>query len=160
VEHVELRHRPEPVMVRCPPLQVAFRRAHRPIPPPGCILSPATRPPWLFDRAGEMLEPVVPSARIPAVATPPKPSGAADPLDERDRAILDFERGSWQLSVAKERAIRERFGFSSARYHQLLNRIVDRPEALEYDPMLVRRLRRVREARRRRRVANDLGLRV
>jgi len=92
------------------------------------------------------------------VATPNHSSAGA--LDERERAILDFERGSWQLTVAKERAIRERFGFSSARYHQLLNRIVDRPEALEYDPMLVRRLRRVREARRRRRVANGLGLRV
>jgi hypothetical protein len=94
------------------------------------------------------------------VATPNHSDPAAQPLDERERAILDFERASWQLTVAKERAIRERFGFSAARYHQLLNRIVDRPEALAYDPMLVRRLRRVREARRRRRVAGNLGIRV
>ena len=40
------------------------------------------------------------------------------------------------LPIAKHRAIRETFGFSPARYHQLLNRIVDSPEALEYDPML------------------------
>lgn len=88
---------------------------------------------------------------------PPDPS--FDPaLDERAREILDFEREAWKLSVAKERAIRERFGFSAARYHQLLHRAVDRPEALAYDPMLVRRLKRVREARRRRRVAGRLGL--
>jgi hypothetical protein len=82
------------------------------------------------------------------------------PLDERDRRILDFEREAWKLTVAKERAIRERFGFSAARYHQLLNRIVDTPQALVYDPMLVRRIRRVREARRRRRIAGQLGVKV
>lgn len=81
-------------------------------------------------------------------------------LDERSRAVLDFERESWKLEVTKERAIRERFGFSPARYHQLLHRVIDRPEALAYDPMLVRRLRRVREARRRARTASTLGLRV
>jgi hypothetical protein len=80
-------------------------------------------------------------------------------LDERERAILDFERESWKLTMSKERAIRERFGFSAARYHQLLNRTVDRTEALSYDPMLVRRLRRVREDRRKRRVADRLGVR-
>lgn len=81
-------------------------------------------------------------------------------LDRRSREILDFEREAWKLSVTKERAIRERFGFSPSRYHQVLHRIIDRPEALVYDPMLVRRLRRVREVRRRARTASGLGLRV
>ena len=81
-------------------------------------------------------------------------------LSERERQILDFERSSWKLTIAKERAIRECFGFSAARYHQLLNRTLESPEALRYDPMLVRRLRRVREARRRRRVAGQLGVRL
>ncbi len=86
---------------------------------------------------------------------------AAQPrLDQRARDLLDFERESWMLEVPKERAIRERFGFSAARYHQLLNRLLDTPAALEYDPMLVRRLHRVREARRRRRVAGRLGVRL
>jgi hypothetical protein len=80
-------------------------------------------------------------------------------LDERTRLVLDFERESWKLKVPKERAIRERFGFSAARYHQLLNRAIDFPEALLYDPMLVRRLRRVREVRRRKRAAEQLGIR-
>ena len=79
-------------------------------------------------------------------------------LGERDRELLDFERESWKLRMSKERAIRERFGFSAARYHQLLNRAIDRPAALGYDPMLVRRLRRIRDARRRKRVAGRLGI--
>ncbi|HEY7667868.1 MAG TPA: DUF3263 domain-containing protein [Actinomycetota bacterium] len=87
-------------------------------------------------------------------------AGDAATLDERERALLDFEREAWKLRIPKERAIRERFGFSPARYHQQLNRLIDRPDALAYDPMLVRRLRRVREARRRRRVAGRLGIRV
>jgi hypothetical protein len=81
-------------------------------------------------------------------------------LDQRSREVLDFEREAWKLSVTKERAIRERFGFSPSRYHQLLHKVIDRPEALVYDPMLVRRLRRVREARRRARTASGLGVRV
>jgi hypothetical protein len=81
-------------------------------------------------------------------------------LDQRSRDVLDFEREAWKLSVTKERAIRERFGFSPSRYHQLLHKVIDRPEALVYDPMLVRRLRRVREVRRRARTASGLGVRV
>ena len=83
----------------------------------------------------------------------------ATPLDPPARDLLDFERESWKLSVTKERAIRERFGFSPTRYHQLLNRAVDLPAALAYDPMLVRRLRRIRASRRRKRVAQQLGVR-
>ncbi|MEO8477003.1 MAG: DUF3263 domain-containing protein [Actinomycetota bacterium] len=88
----------------------------------------------------------------------PDAAPSASELDDRAREILDFEREGWKLRVAKERAIRERFGFSAARYHQLLNRLIDTPAALTYDPMLVRRLRRVREARRRKRVAGQLGV--
>lgn len=83
-----------------------------------------------------------------------------DLLDDRSRALLDFERESWKLEMPKERAIRERFGFSATRYHQLLNRLIEEPAALAYDPMLVRRLQRVREARRQRRIARQLGVRV
>jgi hypothetical protein len=72
--------------------------------------------------------------------------------------ILDFERDWWKGSVRKERAIRGHFGLSPARYYQLLNRLIDRPEALAYDPMLVQRLRRLREVRRRQRFARRLGL--
>ena len=79
-------------------------------------------------------------------------------LDERSRAILDFERTWWQQQGSKERAIRGRFGLSAARYYQILKGLMDSPEALRYDPMLIRRLRRLRSARRRQRFARDLGL--
>jgi hypothetical protein len=79
-------------------------------------------------------------------------------LDDRSRRILDFERTWWQGTAPKERAVRELFDLSTARYHQLLNAIIERPEAIAYDPMLVRRLRRLREARRRKRFARKLGI--
>jgi len=72
-------------------------------------------------------------------------------LDERSRAILDFERGWWRFAGAKEQAIREQFDLSATRYNQLLNGLVDDDEALAYDPMLVRRLRRMRASRQRQR---------
>jgi hypothetical protein len=78
--------------------------------------------------------------------------------EERWRDIIDFEREWWRATPSKEAAIRERFGMSPARYYQALNRLLDQPEALSYDPMLVRRLRRLREARRRKRFARRLGL--
>lgn len=81
-----------------------------------------------------------------------------DASGDRWRAILDFERTWWQRSASKELSIRERFGISPARYYQLLNRLIELPEALEYDPMLVRRLRRLREVRRKKRFARKLGL--
>lgn len=79
-------------------------------------------------------------------------------LEERWREILDFEREWWKASTPKEVAVRDRFGVSSARYYQLLNRLIDRPDALQYDPMLVQRLRRLREARRMKRFASRLSL--
>lgn len=88
------------------------------------------------------------------------PPEAASELDPRHRDVLDFERAWWKHPGPKERAVRERFGLSPARYHQLLNRAVDLPEALAYDPMLVRRLRRLREARRRKRFARQLGFKL
>jgi hypothetical protein len=87
-------------------------------------------------------------------------ASTSDDLDERSRQLLDFEREAWKLTLPKQRAIRERFGFSPSRYHQVLHRIIDRPEALAYDPMLVRRLRRLREIRRRARTASGLGIHV
>ncbi|MDX1658345.1 MAG: DUF3263 domain-containing protein [Nitriliruptorales bacterium] len=81
-------------------------------------------------------------------------------LDERSRSILDFEREWWKYAGAKEQAIRERFDLSPTRYYQLLNRIMDDDDALEYDPMLVKRLRRMRAARQRQRAAKRLGVDV
>jgi hypothetical protein len=78
--------------------------------------------------------------------TPGDPHGSLSPAEAE---MLAFERQWWKFAGAKEQAIRERFDLSATRYYQVLNRLIDRPEALAQDPMLVRRLRRTREARRR-----------
>ena len=51
-------------------------------------------------------------------------------LSDRDREILEFERQWWKYAGAKEQAIRELFDMSATRYYQVLNVLVDRPEAL------------------------------
>lgn len=81
-------------------------------------------------------------------------------LTERETKILAFERQWWQYPGAKEQAIRELFGMSSTRYYQLLNQLIDRPEALACDPMLIKRLRRQRSQRQRQRAARRLGIRT
>ncbi len=81
-------------------------------------------------------------------------------LSERDGAILAFERHWWKYAGAKEQAIRDRFAMSATRYYQVLNALIDRPEALAYDPLLVKRLRRLRAARQRARSARRLGIDV
>ena len=92
-----------------------------------------------------------------AVASTPVP---AVELSDRDRDILAFERQWWKFAGAKEAAIRDRFDMSSTRYYQVLNALIDRPEALEADPLLVRRLRRLRTARQRQRSARRLGFEI
>jgi hypothetical protein len=77
----------------------------------------------------------------------PEPATGRGALSERDRAILDFERQWWKYAGAKEQAVRRLFKLPATRYYQVLNALIDRPEALAYDPMLVKRLRRLRAGR-------------
>jgi Protein of unknown function (DUF3263) len=79
-------------------------------------------------------------------------------LDEREREILAFERQWWKYAGAKEQAIKDLFDMSATRYYQVLNALIDRPEALMHDPMLVKRLRRLRTTRQRSRSARRLGM--
>ncbi|MEV2274485.1 DUF3263 domain-containing protein [Nocardiopsis sp. NPDC050513] len=81
-------------------------------------------------------------------------------LAEREQRILAFERQWWKFEGSKEQAIRDEFGFSATRYYQLLNGLVERPEALAFDPMTVKRLRRLRADRRRQRNARLLGIQL
>ncbi len=81
-------------------------------------------------------------------------------LSTRDAEILAFERHWWKFAGAKEQAVREKFDMSSTRYYQVLNVLIDQPEALVHDPLLVRRLRRLRAARQRQRSARRLGIQV
>lgn len=86
-------------------------------------------------------------------------AAASGTLSEREIAILDFERCWWQAKSSKETEIRERFDMSASRYYQILNYLIDRPEALVHDPLLVKRLRRLREQRQRNRSATRLTVR-
>jgi hypothetical protein len=70
-------------------------------------------------------------------------------LTERDKAILDFERAWWHETGPKESLIQERFELSANRYYEILGELLESPEAYEYDPLGVRRLRRLRDRRRR-----------
>jgi len=93
----------------------------------------------------------------PATETP---DGREEELSERELRILAFERNWWKYAGAKEQAIRELFDMSATRYYQLLNALIDRPEALVHDPMLVKRLRRLRADRQRARSARQLGIKA
>jgi hypothetical protein len=79
-------------------------------------------------------------------------------LSERDAEILAFERQWWKFAGAKEQAVRDKFQMSATRYYQVLNALIDKPEALAQDPLLVKRLRRLRAARQRFRSAKRLGI--
>jgi Protein of unknown function (DUF3263) len=98
-----------------------------------------------------------------AVVSPPRAdegSGEREPvagLSRREHEMLAFERQWWRRPGAKEAAIRDRFSMTPTRYYQVLNALVDQPAALAVDPLLVRRLRRVRAARRGGRTAEVLG---
>jgi hypothetical protein len=70
-------------------------------------------------------------------------------LTESELRVLAFERGTWRTAGAKEQAIAEVLGLTATRYYQLLNELIDRPEALKFDPELVRRLRAQRGRRQR-----------
>jgi hypothetical protein len=93
-----------------------------------------------------------------SAAEPDDDSGEG--LSRRDREILAFERQWWKYAGAKETAVRELFDMSATRYYQVLNALIDTPAALAADPMLVKRLRRLRASRQRQRSARRLGIDV
>jgi hypothetical protein len=92
-----------------------------------------------------------------AAAAAPTRSAA---LTQRDQDILSFERQWWKFAGAKEQAIRAQFDMSATRYYQVLNSLLDSEAALAFDPLLVKRLRRLRATRQRARSARRLGFEV
>ena len=115
-------------------------------------------------------------AEHPAEQSAAQPAGASDPhtgprrgwlledfqlrdspLSEREQQILALERQWWKYAGAKEQAIRELFDLSATHYYQILNALIDTEAALAHDPMLVKRLRRLRTSRQRARTARRLG---
>ena len=75
---------------------------------------------------------------------------------DKERQILEFERFWWKYAGAKERGIKESLDMSATRYYQLLNQIIDKPDAVAYDPILVKRLQRLRAFRQRERLSRRL----
>lgn len=126
---------------------------------------PAESPPG---RRLQAVEPVTePIAAVPAEVvedrvhpTGPDPRIRPDDaeLTDRELGILAFERQWWKRSGTKERAIHELFDMSVSRYYQILNVLLDKPAALRADPMLIRRLRKLRAGRQRARTARRLGI--
>jgi hypothetical protein len=89
--------------------------------------------------------PIAPAA--PIVSIEPVELEVGDGLTERERQMLAFEKQWWRQPGAKEQAIRDVFEVSATQYYQALNALLDNPAALEYDPILVGRLRRLRATR-------------
>lgn len=87
-----------------------------------------------------------PEQRVPAPRESDDPAPAPS-LTEREELIITFERKWWKHAGSKEQAIRDTFGLSATRYYQLLNGLLDNPAALEHDPVLIGRLRRLRSTR-------------
>ena len=71
----------------------------------------------------------------------------ASHLSDLEVRILDFERQWWRYAGVKDSAIKELFNLSAKQYYELLNNLIDRPDALAASPLLIKRLRRLREAR-------------
>jgi hypothetical protein len=72
---------------------------------------------------------------------------ATSALSDLEVRILDFERQWWRYAGAKDVGIKEQFGLSTREYYELLNNLIDREDALTASPLLIKRLRRLREAR-------------
>jgi len=127
-------------------MQPAEDQQHIPTPRPA---GPSTS----TDKSDTLDEAAVPRQAEPAPAeTSPTvedvpPAEAAAALSDREQQILAFEARWWKHAGAKEQAIRDTFALSSTRYYQLLNALLDNPAALESNPVLVGRLRRLRSTR-------------
>ncbi len=69
-------------------------------------------------------------------------------LTKRQKSIIEFERTAWQTDISKEKAIRQIFTISPSRYYQIRDELIDLPEAMKFDPMVIRRLQKQRRFRR------------
>ena len=69
-------------------------------------------------------------------------------LNQRDRDILEFEQSWWESEIPMDQGVRERFQLTEAEYVAALDELIASDEALAAEPLLVRRLRRLRDRRR------------
>ena len=73
-------------------------------------------------------------------------------IDERQRAMLEFERNFWTMDEPKDALIRSRFQCSADEYYDELHQLLESPAAMDHDPLVVRRLQRQRARRLRERL--------
>ncbi|MYM20706.1 DUF3263 domain-containing protein [Brevibacterium sp. 5221] len=78
-------------------------------------------------------------------------------LSELEAAVLDFERRWYTYGGPKDHAIRERFDMTAAGYFQVLNSLLDSAAAYQRDPILIKRLRRIRDSRQRGRAQSRIA---
>ena len=74
-------------------------------------------------------------------------------LSQRDRAILDFEQSWWESATPRDQAVREQFQLTESEYAEVLNQLIASEAALLAEPLLIRRLRRLRDRRRQQHIA-------
>ncbi|MEY3163747.1 MAG: hypothetical protein RI887_571 [Actinomycetota bacterium] len=87
----------------------------------------------------------------------PSSDSVAAGLSELEIKLLEFENNWWRHAGSKESAVKELFNLTPPAYYQLLNNLIDRQEALLAQPILVKRLRRIRDARTTARSSSKLG---
>ncbi|MDE0573714.1 DUF3263 domain-containing protein [Demequina sp. B12] len=75
--------------------------------------------------------------------------GTQSMLSAQDKAVLAMEGRWWSSASAKEDAIRDELSMSATHYYQVLGALLESPAALEHAPMVVTRLQRLRDSRRR-----------
>jgi len=78
-------------------------------------------------------------------------------LSEFEVKLLEFERNWWRHAGSKESAVKQLFNLTPPAYYQLLNNLIDKEAALMAQPILVKRLRRIRDARATARSSSKLG---
>jgi hypothetical protein len=63
-------------------------------------------------------------------------------MTDTEMAILDFERQWWRHAGARDQEVTQLWGMTASEYDSRLLAIAVRPEAMTYDPVTVRRIRR------------------
>lgn len=86
-----------------------------------------------------------------------QPDSGPTGLSELELKLLDFERNWWRHAGSKESSIKELFNLTPPAYYQMLNNLIDRPAALMAQPLLVKRLLRLRDQRTASRSSTKLG---
>lgn len=61
-----------------------------------------------------------------------------------EKAIIDFAKRTYRYPGKQEQDMKDELGMNATTFWRKLNDLLDRPEALAYDPSTVNRYRRIR----------------